>query len=192
MIKGLVIIFFLFFSFFTAFAEADWYKSQRGTGQGGNCGPASVAMAFGWYNMGKSIAVKRVRSIIGNPFPDGGTSFANLTHALRYFGVPYNLTETFAEVDLERILIRGNIAIILYQPSLISESSQHDLNTGINYHLSDENISHYSVMKGEVPFWFLVYDPMPKGKDRYYLKKQLYGALKSTVVIEILKKEIKG
>lgn len=192
MIKKLVIIFFVILPLFTAFAEADWYKSQIGTGQEGNCGPASVAMAFGWYSTGKSIAVKRVRSIIGNPHPDGGTSFANLTHALRYFGVPYKLTETFSQEDLELLLIRGNIAIVLYQPAFISRTSQHDLNAGINYRLSREDASHYSIIKGETHFFFIVNDPMPKGEDRYYFKKELFDALKSTVVIEILKKEIKG
>jgi hypothetical protein len=174
--------------------EYDWYKTQFATGINGNCGPACVAMAIYWAK-GEDIPVARVRNEIGMPFRNGGIDFSHMDRSFDKHDVRSRRANIRSLEDIERIVDRGNIAIVVFNTRVLSKTKGPAASnfTGRYY---DDITGHYIIIKGYTldGKYLVAYDPMPSdwvsnntryadgatllGKNRYYLASQLLSGMR--------------
>jgi len=140
--------------------DLNWYRTQFNTGTQSNCGPAVVAMAVAWAT-GRYVSVPSVRDTVGWR-GDGGTSFEELSNAMKDNGVPIRYTRTQSPQDIRNIIDAGNLAVVLFYSGAVSST------TGIapdNYfgRYYPDAVGHYVIVKGYSldGKYFVVYDPMP-------------------------------
>jgi len=179
----LICLFFLFFLFgLDGEGRIDWYRTQFDTGNLGNCGPSSAAMVISWYT-DTSINVKAVRDFIGFPLgKDGDVSFENLQRALTHFGV-FSEMQTIKRIgDIDKLLNDGSLVIFLFVPKLIPIGKKGS-RYGRNY--LNNGSGHYSVIHGKEGKYFIINDPLPNGRDRYYREDFLTRALKTWMVLVV-------
>ena len=168
----------------------DWYLPQGPS----DCGPASVAMAIKFQSGRINVPVNRVRKYIGNPYPEGATSFDNLKGALRFFGAKYRTVDLSSITKIDSLLKKDSVIIVLIHPFKISMG----LNERYYNYAEDNKFSHYIVLKGsieknlydleELPNnYYIVHDPIPGGRNRYYRKTELYLSLRTHLGIEVFK-----
>jgi len=180
--------------------DIEWYKTQFGTGAA-NCGPALVAMSILWAR-GIDFSVQDIRDEIGYPYDDGAVSFDNLSDSLRRHKVSFTSPTLAGPRDLQEILNRGHIALLLIQSGGISRTKDDPAGDIVGRYYDDDE-GHYILVKGYSldGRYFVVYDPYPVdwetnglryeddhsmiGKNRYYLTSEIFAALKTTMVIEI-------
>ncbi len=180
--------------------DVDWYRTQYGTGYA-NCGPALVSMAILWAR-GQEIPVQAIREEIGYPYDDGAVSFDNLGASLGQHKVPFAPVQLARPADLRSIVDRGHIAMVLIQSGSI-EKVEGDPVADLVGRYYDDDEGHYVIVKGYTldGGYFVVYDPYPVdwesnslrygddvsmiGKNRYYPADQLFGALRTQLVLEV-------
>lgn len=179
--KSIVILFlFIFASFLSADDyDGEWYKTQVGTGLG-NCGPACVSMSIKWATH-YDISVEEVREFIGYTRPDGGTDFNELSSALRYWKVAYDVEMVGTLTGLKDLIKREDlIAIVLIQTDGITFDP--DDIFGKNY---DLEVGHYIILSDIISSYFVVKDPLPGGSDRRYNADEVWRSLKDRRIILI-------
>lgn len=180
--KRLVLALILLLSVFSISAtdtegETEWYRTQVGSGVG-NCGPACTAMAINWSTV-YEVTVERVREFIGYTRPSGATDFMELTSAMRYWEVPYDIEIVLTLQGLKDLVDRDNlIAIVLIDTEGITYNPSEIF--GRNY---DYNGGHYIVLNEVVSSYFIVQDPMPYGADRRYHVDEVWNAMKDQRII---------
>lgn len=180
--------------------DLDWYRTQFGTGIA-NCGPALVSMAIS-FARGKDVPVQQIRAEIGYPYDDGATSFDDLKVSLHRHGVAFRSPTLSDPRDLEDLLDRGHIALVLIQSGGI-EKVAGDPSTNIVGRYYDDDLGHYVLIKGYSldKGYFVVYDPYPVdwesnsmryadditmiGKNRYYPAGELFDALRTKMILEV-------
>jgi len=180
--------------------DVDWYRTQFGTGIA-NCGPALVSMSILWAR-GLDVPVQEIRSEIGYPYDDGATSFDDLSESLERHRVTYRSPVLSGPQDLVNILDRGHLALVLIQSGGIGKVSG-DPSTNLVGRYYDDDLGHYILVKGYSldRGYFVVYDPYPVdwesnsmryaddispiGKNRYYPARELFGALKTKMILEV-------
>ncbi|MBN2352190.1 MAG: C39 family peptidase [Spirochaetales bacterium] len=156
----------------------EWYKTQSGTGPyaGANCGPASVAMAAGFYR-NADIPVADIRKLTGDR--GGWWSGDDVKQALSRFHVGYRTNQLYIKEQLFSALSKGHIVIVCLNMSLLTEAAQIPETKYNRYY--EHVTGHFIVIKGysEDRNWLSVYDPntwqndyyfdgTPKGKNRLY------------------------
>jgi hypothetical protein len=180
--------------------DLDWYRTQFGTGIA-NCGPALVSMSILWAR-GQDIPVQEIRSEIGYPYDDGATSFDDLRESLERHRVAYRTSVLSGPQDLVNVLAHGHLALVLIQSGGIAKVSG-DPSRNLVGRYYDDDLGHYVLVKGYSldQGYFVVYDPYPVdwesnslrysdaispiGKNRYYPAGQLFGALKTKMILEV-------
>ena len=180
--------------------DLDWYRTQFGTGIA-NCGPALVSMAILWAR-GKDVPVQQIRAEIGYPYDDGATSFDDLRESLRRHGVAFRSPTLAQPQDLQDLLDRGHIALVLIQSGGI-EMVNGDPTTNLVGRYYTDDLGHYVLVKGYSlnRGYFVVYDPYPVdwesnsmryadevtmiGKNRYYPAGELFDALRTKMILEV-------
>ena len=180
--------------------DLDWYRTQFGTGIA-NCGPALVSMAILWAR-GKDVAVQQIRAEIGYPYDDGATSFDDLRESLHRHGVAFKSPTLSQPQDLQALLDRGHIALVLIQSGGI-EMVDGDPSTNLVGRYYSDDLGHYVLVKGYSldKGYFVVYDPYPVdwesnsmryadevtmiGKNRYYPAGELFDALRTKMILEV-------
>jgi hypothetical protein len=180
--------------------DLDWYRTQFGTGIA-NCGPALVSMAILWAR-GRDVPVQQVRAEIGYPYDDGATSFDDLKESLRRHGVAFRSPTLSEPQDLQDVLDRGHIALVLIQSGGI-EKVDGDPSTNLLGRYYSDDLGHYVLVKGYSldKGYFVVYDPYPVdwesnsmrygddvsmiGKNRYYPSGELFEALRTKMILEV-------
>ncbi|MBD7912251.1 MULTISPECIES: C39 family peptidase [Clostridium] len=170
----------------------DWYIDQGNTGaySDSNCGPSSTTMALKWvngnFNRTAEDARNTYRSSGGWWYTDDVTNYLNLYNS-RYSVKDLGKTIPQGEVVLKDQLKQGNIAILCIDTSYLPYNSLSERRVGKFYSYSG---GHFIVVKGyrvvDGKTYFEVYDPnnwnehyrdgQEKGKDRYYLSKDLMNA----------------
>jgi hypothetical protein len=158
-------------------------------------------MAILWAR-GKDVPVQQIRTEIGYPNDDGGTSFDDLGQSLGKHGVSFRSPTLAGPRDLVNILDHGHIAFILIQSGQIKKVDG-DPATNLVGRYYDDDEGHYILVKGYSldKGFFVVYDPYPVdwesnsmryadevsmiGKNRYYSAQQIFDAMKTRTVIEI-------
>ena len=180
--------------------DLDWYRTQFGTGIA-NCGPALVSMSILWAR-GLDVPVQEIRSEIGYPYDDGATSFDDLKGSLDRHHVRNRSPVLSAPQDLVRVLDHGHLALVLIQSGGIAKAAG-DPATNLVGRYYDDDLGHYILVKGYSldQGYFVVYDPYPVdwesnsmrysddispiGKNRYYPAAELFGALKTKMILEV-------
>jgi len=179
--------------------DAEWYKTQFGTGINGNCGPACVAMGIHW-GTGIDIGVRNVRSQIGMPSADGAIGFNHMLNIFRKYQVDVRLQTIRSAAEIRRIVDRGDLAIILIHSGGIKQAKGNIRRRIYDRYYSD-SVGHYVIVKGYSldNEYFVVYDPIPGdwstnstrytdgvsmiGKNRYYESDQVFSALKTPTIL---------
>ncbi len=168
--------------------EYEWYRDQRGTGYAANnnCGPASVSMAIA-YHLGEDVPAAEVREL--SPREGGWWYTSDIHKALSYYGVPYAVLALEEPNDLIYALDRGHVLLVCVKMGEISYNPDPKSRFGRFYTYSS---GHFLILKGyftdgEGVEWIMVYDSnnlgrtyldgTPKGKDRYYMKEEVYLAM---------------
>ena len=159
--------------------DGEWYKTQVGTGLG-NCGPACVSMSITWATH-HDITVQEVRNLIGYSRPDGGTDFNELSYALKYWRVAYDIEVVSSLNGLKDLVGREDlIAIVLIQTGGITYDEETLF--GKNY---DLDVGHYIILSEINSNYFVVKDPLPGGSNRRYHAEEVWASLKDRRVILI-------
>lgn len=165
-----------------------WYKSQFGTGNPGNCGPASVAMMAQWANGQiswsranwpdrlRDVSVRDARSKIGMPYRDGATSIDDLERALAGYDVD------FRDVDYKEIRWKQIDALLTLGYKLIVLVNLDDIDSPAN--LGQGLGGHYFVISGSRGAYFEIQDPY-NGADVRFRKDVVTRAMTSTRFILI-------
>jgi PKD repeat protein len=183
--------------------DVNWYKTQYNTGNNGNCGPTSVAMAIQWAK-GLDIPVRSVREITGTPVSNGGLSWEHLKRALDFYKVNYIYRVTYAPQDIFDAIDKDHIVLILFDRGRIEVAKGEYSRDLFGRYYTDAG-GHYVVAKGYSldKKYLVVYDPIPAdwwqnsarysdgvsmiGRNRYYSVNTLYSELKERAVLEILR-----
>jgi hypothetical protein len=170
----------------------DWYIDQGNTGEysDSNCGPSSTTMALKWingnFNKTAEDARNTYRSSGGWWYTDDVTNYLDLYNS-KYSVKDLGKTLSGGEALLKGQLKQGNIAILCIDTSYIPYNWVSERRVGRFYSYSG---GHFIVVKGyrvvDGKTYFEVYDPnnwdeyyedgQEKGKDRYYLSKDLMNA----------------
>jgi len=186
--------------------DFNWYRTQYNTGTSSNCGPASAAMGIA-YATGRDYPVIQVRQTIGWR-GDGGTSFEELTNAMKKEGVDARIRRVSSQEDIRDAIDRGSIAIVLIHTGAIQSIQQRpDKNLFGKYY--NDSVGHYIVIKGYSldNQAFVIYDPIPSdwsgnsmrygdrvsmiGRNRYYSSRSIMEGLRRYDMIEVPKGSLK-
>jgi len=171
-------ILFLLLAAPLAKGDADWYKTQIGTGIG-NCGPTCVSMAIDW-SIKKNISVEDIRNFIGYTRPDGSTDFMELTSALRHYKSDNDIETVESLNGLKSLVSRPDlIAIVLINTAFIEYNPDNIF--GKSYTFEG---GHYIILTDVISNYFEVQDPL-QGSDRRYHVEQVWKAMKDRKVILI-------
>ncbi|WP_315070870.1 C39 family peptidase [uncultured Clostridium sp.] len=164
----------------------NWYIDQGDTGYASdnNCGPSSVTMALQWRDedFDKTAADAR------DTYPkDGGWWYTDdVKNYLRLNGAKYS-ENRLSEKLLKNTLSQGNIAILCIDTTYIPYNSNSEQRVGRFYNYKGGHfivVKGYRVVDGKTYFetydsnnWGERYnDDQEKGKNRYYLSKDLMNA----------------
>jgi len=178
--------------------DINWYKTQFDTGHNGNCGPACVSMAILWAKK-IDVSIRKIRSFIGFPNPDGGVGFYLLIRMLKKYNIENNYLKISGPEDIFKAIDRGSIVIILYNRGSITVQKG-DLNFNLYGRYYSDKGGHYSIIKGYSlnKKYFVVYDPIPDdwwrnrfryrdgismaGRNRYYAVTDVMKTLSSHIL----------
>ncbi len=182
--------------------DFNWYRTQYNTGTSSNCGPASAAMGIA-YATGRDYPVIQVRQAIGWR-GDGGTSFEELTKAMKKEGVAAQIRRVSSQEDIRDAIDRGSVVIVLIHTGAIQSVQQRpDKNLFGKYY--NDAVGHYIVIKGYSldNQAFVVYDPIPSdwsgnsmrygdrvsmiGRNRYFSSRSIMEGLRRYDMIEVPK-----
>ncbi|AGX44760.1 C39 family peptidase [Clostridium saccharobutylicum] len=170
----------------------NWYIDQGSTGKysDSNCGPSSTTMALKWTNGNFNRTAEDARNTYRT---NGGWWYTDdvMNYLNRYNGTysVQDLGKTLSQGEnvLKAQLKQGNIAILCIDTSYIPYNKNSEQRVGKFYSYSG---GHFIVVKGyrivDGKTYFEVYDPnnwnecyqsgQQKGKDRYFLSKDLMNA----------------
>jgi hypothetical protein len=181
--------------------DLEWYFTQFRTNTTSNCGPTIVSMGIAWAK-GDIVPVASVRSQIGWT-GTGAVSIEELASVLESHGVLQRV-RTVASVDeILATLEEGHLVGVVYDMAGIGTAADPATDLFGQYYVDAGG--HYLLLKGYSldRRHFIVYDPIPSdwvanserygdgvsmyGKNRYYPVDELFAALRTRKILEIIR-----
>jgi hypothetical protein len=169
----------------------NWYIDQGNTGSdaNNNCGPSCTVMALKWLRSNYQGTVEDARKVI--PAKGGWWYTSDIENYLKYNNVTtYSVQKGVNETSLKNQIRQGNIVILCINAGLLPYNSNSEQRVGRFYTYDSGHfiiIKGYRVVDGNT--YFEAYDPNSwnatysdgqlKGKDRYYLSRNLVNAASS-------------
>ena len=184
-------------------ADRDWYYTQFRTHTTSNCGPSVVSMGIAWA-IGQEVPVSTVRSHIGWE-GTGAVAMGDLSGVLDRYGVENRLHWIESPREIMDMIDRDHLVGVVYDMAGISFTENAGDNLFGQYYV--DSGGHYLMIKGYTldREYFVVYDPIPSdwignmkryadgqsmfGRNRYYDADELFTALRSPRVLEIISPE---